>query len=52
MGLNSSYETLSSYYLDKDRQKSLEYAKKMLKEATYNNSPDDQITALKKNNLR
>jgi len=47
-GLNSSYETLSSYYLDKDRQKSLEYAKKMLKEATYNSSPDDQITALKR----
>jgi len=47
-GLNSSYETLSSYYLDKDKQKSLEYAKKMLKEATYNNSPDDQITALKR----
>ncbi|MCU7614606.1 tetratricopeptide repeat protein [Chryseobacterium sp. GMJ5] len=47
-GLNSSYETLSSYYFDKDKKMSLDYAKKMLKEATQNNSPDDQITALKK----
>lgn len=47
-GQNSSYETLSSYYLDKDKQLSLEYAKKMLKEAIQNNSPDDQITALKR----
>ncbi len=47
-GLNSSFETLSTYYLDKDKKLSLEYAKKMLKEATYNKSPDDQITALRR----
>ncbi|WBX99732.1 tetratricopeptide repeat-containing sensor histidine kinase [Chryseobacterium gambrini] len=47
-GQNSSYETLSSYYLDKDKKLSLEYAQKMLKEAIQNNSPDDQITALKR----
>ncbi|KQK26965.1 hypothetical protein AR438_01750 [Chryseobacterium aquaticum] len=47
-GLNSSYETLSTYYLDKDKKQSLQYAKKMLTEAVNNNSPDDQITALKR----
>lgn len=48
MGLNSSFETLSTYYYDKDKKLSLEYAQKMLKEAIQNNSPDDQITALKR----
>ncbi|WP_144281341.1 tetratricopeptide repeat-containing sensor histidine kinase [Chryseobacterium echinoideorum] len=47
-GLNSSYETLSTYYFNKDKKVSLQYAKKMLKEAIHNNSPDDQITALKR----
>ncbi len=47
-GLNSSYETLSTYYFNKNKKVSLQYAKKMLKEATRNNSPDDQITALKR----
>ncbi|QQV02648.1 MULTISPECIES: tetratricopeptide repeat protein [Chryseobacterium] len=47
-GLNSSYETLSTYYLDKDKELSLQYAKKMLREAVNNNSSDDQITALKR----
>lgn len=47
-GLNSSFETLSTYYYDKDKKLSLEYAQKMLKEAIQNNSPDDQITALKR----
>lgn len=47
-GLNSSYETLSTYYFNKNKKVSLQYAKKMLKEATHNNSPDDQITALKR----
>lgn len=47
-GLNSSFETLSTYYLDKDKKLSLEYAQKMLKKATNNTSHDDQITALKR----
>ncbi|MCY1659596.1 tetratricopeptide repeat-containing sensor histidine kinase [Chryseobacterium sp. SL1] len=47
-GLNSSFETLLSYYFDKDKKLSLEYARKMLEEAKKNNSPDDQITALKR----
>ncbi|WP_449400145.1 hypothetical protein [Chryseobacterium wanjuense] len=34
--------------MDKDRNLSLEFAKKMLTEATNNNSPNDQITALKR----
>jgi tetratricopeptide (TPR) repeat protein len=48
LDLNSSFETLSTYYLNKDRNLSLEFAKKMLTEATNNNSPNDQITALKR----
>lgn len=48
LGLNSSFETLSTYYLDKNKNLSLQFAKKMLTEATNNNSPDDQITALKR----
>ncbi|WP_262713526.1 tetratricopeptide repeat-containing sensor histidine kinase [Chryseobacterium sp. SN22] len=47
-GLNSSFETLSTYYLYKDEKLSLEYAQKMLEEAKNNKSPDDQITALKR----
>jgi tetratricopeptide (TPR) repeat protein len=48
LDLNSSFETLSTYYLDKDKNISLKFAKKMLTEATNHNSPDDQITALKR----
>ena len=47
-GQNSSYETLSTYYLDKDKALSLNFAKMMLKAATYNRSPDDQILALQR----
>lgn len=48
IGLNSSFETLSTYYLDKDKDLSLDFAHKMLKAATDNNSPDDQILALQR----
>ncbi|BAP29685.1 uncharacterized protein CHSO_0648 [Chryseobacterium sp. StRB126] len=47
-GQNSSYETLSSYYLDKDPDTSLLFAKKMLAVAEEDNSPDDQILALER----
>jgi len=47
-GQNSSYETLSTYYLNKDKTRSLNFAKMMLKAATYNKSPDDQILALQR----
>lgn len=45
-GQNSSFETLSTYYLTKDKNLSLDYAQKMLKAAISNKSPDDQILAL------
>jgi len=47
-GQNSSFETLSTYYLAKDKSLSLYFAKKMLETATKNNSPGDQILALKR----
>lgn len=47
-GQNSSYETLSTYYLDKDKNLSLEFAKKMLNSAINNKSGDDQLTALQR----
>ncbi|MDM1554087.1 MULTISPECIES: tetratricopeptide repeat protein [Chryseobacterium] len=47
-GQNSSFETLSSYYLDKDPNTSLLFAKKMLAVAEEDNSPDDQILALER----
>lgn len=47
-GQNSSFETLSSYYLDKDPNTSLLFAKKMLTVAEEDNSPDDQILALER----
>lgn len=47
-GQNSSFETLSEYFLDKNKNQSLFFAKKMLEAATHNKSPDDQITALQK----
>lgn len=48
IGLNSSYETLSTYYLDKDKNLSLLFAEKMLTKAIKNKSPDDRITALQR----
>ncbi|MCS3867579.1 tetratricopeptide (TPR) repeat protein [Chryseobacterium ginsenosidimutans] len=45
---NSSYATLSDYFFDKDKAKSLDYAKKMLKISTKNNSKEDQLQALQK----
>lgn len=47
-GKNSSYETLSTYYLDKDKNISLDFAQKMLNVATNNKSPDDRIIALER----
>lgn len=47
-GQNSSFETLSSYYLNKDPNTSLLFAKKMLAIAEEDNSPDDQILALER----
>jgi preprotein translocase subunit YajC len=48
LGQNSSFETLSTYYLAKDKNLSLYFAKKMFETATKNNSPSDQILALKR----
>lgn len=48
LGKNSSFETLSTYYLDKDKNLSLAFAKNMLYTAFENKLPDDQITALKR----
>jgi len=47
-GLNSSYETLSTYYLAKDKNLSLSFAKEMYKIATENRSAQDRITALQR----
>ncbi|WP_039371857.1 tetratricopeptide repeat-containing sensor histidine kinase, partial [Chryseobacterium taiwanense] len=47
-GQNSSFETLSSYYLTKDKNLSLHFAKKMLETAINNKSAGDQILALKR----
>ncbi|MCX8533236.1 tetratricopeptide repeat-containing sensor histidine kinase [Chryseobacterium luquanense] len=47
-GLNSSYETLSEYFILKDKSLSLDFAKKMLLSANKNKSSKDQILALKK----
>lgn len=48
LGLNSSFETLSTYYLNKDKDLSLQFARKMLEAATNNESPGDKILALKR----
>jgi tetratricopeptide (TPR) repeat protein len=48
VGQNSSYATLSNYFLDKDKKKALEYAKKMLAVSIQNNSIEDQAQALQK----
>jgi nitrate/nitrite-specific signal transduction histidine kinase len=45
---NSSYATLSNYFLDRDKEKALEYAKKMLAVSIQNNSIEDQAQALQK----
>lgn len=46
---NSSYATLSNYFLDKDnKEKALEYAKKMLAVSRQKNSKEDQAQALQK----
>lgn len=47
-GQNSSYATLSNYFLDKDKEKALEYAKKMLAVSTQSESEEDQLQALQK----
>ena len=46
--LNSSYSTLANYYKEKDRQKSLFYAKKMHEIAKKINNPDDELEAIQK----
>lgn len=47
-GQNSSYATLSNYFLDKDKEKALEYAKKMLAVSIQSGSEEDQLQALQK----
>ncbi len=47
-GLNSSYSTLSDYFKDRENNKSLLFAKKMLETATTVKNPEDQIQALQK----
>jgi len=47
-GLNSSYSTLSDYFKDRDKNKSLSFAKKMLETATVLENPEDQMQALQK----
>ncbi|SMP03695.1 tetratricopeptide repeat-containing sensor histidine kinase [Chryseobacterium profundimaris] len=49
LGQNSSYATLSNYFSDKDnKEKALEYAKKMLAVSTQSDSKEDQAQALQK----
>lgn len=48
LGQNSSFETLSTYYLNKNNNLSLSFARKMLKTAIDNKSPNDQILALER----
>ncbi|SDQ46302.1 Tetratricopeptide repeat-containing protein [Chryseobacterium soldanellicola] len=47
-GKNSSFETLSEYYLNRDKNLSLDFAKRMLQTAIQNKSFDDQVIALQK----
>ncbi|WP_160139002.1 tetratricopeptide repeat-containing sensor histidine kinase [Chryseobacterium sp. c4a] len=47
-GLNSSFATLADYFVLKDQEKSLMYAKKMLQTATTINNPEDKLQALQK----
>lgn len=46
--INSSFATLSDFYLNKDQNKSLLYADSMYTVALKNKSPDDQLEALNK----
>ncbi|MCI3937549.1 tetratricopeptide repeat protein [Chryseobacterium aahli] len=48
LGLNSSFATLADYFYSRDKNKSLFYAKMMLKRAKLNKSPDDRLEALQK----
>ncbi|WEK68737.1 MAG: hypothetical protein P0Y62_12860 [Candidatus Chryseobacterium colombiense] len=48
LGKNSSFETLSEYFLKRDKMLSLFYAKKMLETANNNKSHTDQVIALRK----
>lgn len=48
LGQNSSYATLSNYFLDKNKEKALEYAKKMLAVSIQSGSEEDQLQALQK----
>lgn len=47
-GLIASYAHLSDYYKEKSPKTALEYATKMYKQATDQNSPQDQLEALEK----
>lgn len=47
-GLNSSYETFSEYFIKKNGDSALFYAKKMLEIADIIKIPNDQLIALKK----
>lgn len=47
-GLNSSFATLAIYFFEKDKNKSLEFAKKMLKTSIEIRNPEDQLQALQK----
>jgi tetratricopeptide (TPR) repeat protein len=46
--LNSSYASVSNYYLNKNKDSALFYAKKMLVSANSIKNPDDQLQALRK----
>ncbi|WP_143883091.1 sensor histidine kinase [Chryseobacterium binzhouense] len=48
LGLNSSFATLADFFMNKDKNQSLFYAKLMLDRAIKNKSPDDQLEALQK----
>lgn len=47
-GENSSYATLADYYINKNTNDALVFAKMMLHKAIENKSPDDQLEALDK----
>ncbi|BEV05272.1 hypothetical protein [Chryseobacterium gambrini] len=47
-GLNSSYSTLSDYFKDRDKNKALFYAQKMLQTAIRVKNPEDKLQALNK----
>ncbi|MDR2237436.1 MAG: hypothetical protein LBE92_15045 [Chryseobacterium sp.] len=47
-GLNSSYATLANFFFEKDKNKSLEFANKMLKTSIEIRNPEDQLQALQK----